>query len=218
MLIKILIIEDEVLISDYTKELLEEEGFDNIKQAFTEEEASFLIKDYNPDIVLMDINLGGINSGIKLAENIKNDTKVIFVTGQYDYDLMSKALNTQPESYLTKPIKKHDLIAAINLVISKQNNNIIKIKNGYEELIIPHHKIKYLKADGNYLDFILVDKKYTVRNSITNIFNQLSANNSFLRLHRSYVVNSSFITKKTTKSVFLDELEIPIGRYYSKNL
>ena len=129
---KILIVEDEVLIAEYVKDLLEEESHKDIKLAHHKEDAIEYIKSYKPDIILMDINLNGKNSGIELVNQKNTNASVIYLTGQYDYDLMHKALATKPDSYLTKPIKKQDLIAAINLTMIKKGEQVFSFKNGHD--------------------------------------------------------------------------------------
>ena len=108
---KILIVEDEVLIAEFIFELLTEESFTTLKIANSKEEAIQCMNEFEPDIILMDINLNGSNSGIELARKKNANAAIIFLTGQYDNDLMTKALGTNPESYLTKPIKQNDLFA-----------------------------------------------------------------------------------------------------------
>ncbi|CAM4008704.1 MULTISPECIES: LytR/AlgR family response regulator transcription factor [Flavobacterium] len=208
---KILIVEDEVLIADYIAELLEEEKFTTIKLAHDEDEAKFLMDSFLPEIILMDINLNGLNAGIELAKNKNGKAKVIFLTGQYDYKLMNDALQTNPDSYLTKPIKKQDVIAAINLVIIKQKANFITIKDGYDEVKISLDDILFIKSDANYIDIQLLNKKYTTRQSLDAFLEEIQSDN-FKKVHRSYIVNRSKITKKNSTSVFVNEIEIPLSR------
>ncbi|NHN28102.1 response regulator transcription factor [Flavobacterium jejuense] len=208
---KILIVEDEVLIADYIAELLEEEKFTTIKMAHDEEVATFLMETFIPEIILMDINLNGKNSGIELAKSKKGNTKVIFLTGQYDYKLMNDALQTNPDSYLTKPIKKQDLIAAVNLAIIKLQTNFIIIKDGYNDVKINLDDILFVKSDGNYIDLQLINKKYAIRKSLDAFLEDIQSKD-FIKIHRSYIINRTKISKKNSTSVFINEIEIPLSR------
>tara|TARA_R110002012_G_scaffold97936_2_gene234975 strand:- start:91 stop:750 length:660 start_codon:yes stop_codon:yes gene_type:complete len=213
---KILIVEDEVLIADYIYELLNDEGFNDMQLAHDETEATIAMKNFNPEIILMDINLNGVNSGIGLAKAKNKDANVIFLTSQYDYDLMSKALATNPDTYLTKPIKKHDLVAAVNLAALKKESQSFIFKNGHDEISLNYSEILYFKAEGNYVDIFTSDKKFSIRQSLNQLIEQFPETANFLRAHKSYLVNGNLITKKTTHAIYIEELEIPLGRTYSK--
>jgi len=208
---KILIVEDEILIAEYILELLHHELFENVIMAHSAADATRAMSDYDPDIILMDINLNGVNAGIELAKQKNYNASVIYLTGQYDNDLVSKAFKTNPASYLTKPIKKNDLIAAIKLIIYKQEPKFIIIKNGYTSVKINLDEILFIKSENNYIDIQLEHKKYSVRKTLDSLMIEIQSA-LFLRIHRSYVVNTSKITAKESNFVRINEFEIPFSR------
>lgn len=212
--IKILIVEDEVLIANYIKDILEEHGFLNIKIANDAKEGSFLMANFIPEIILMDINLNGVNSGIELSKNKNANAQIIFLTGQHDMDLMSKAIATNPISYLTKPIKKNDLIAAIVLILQKNTTEKYKFKNGFETLVINLNEILYIKSDNNYIDIFLEEKKYTSRKTLDAFLKEVD-NPNFIRIHKSYIINKSKITKTTNNFFFINTIKIPKSRTFN---
>lgn len=156
---KILIVEDEVLIAEYIFELLIDESFHLVKIAHSKEDAILLMNEFEPDVILMDINLHGIYTGIELANQKNQNAAVIFLTGQYDFDLLSKALETNPEYYLTKPIKKNDLFAAIQLAVLKNELKTITINDGINVVKVKLDTILFVKSDSNYIDIITKNKK-----------------------------------------------------------
>lgn len=208
---KILIVEDEVIIAEFIKDILEENNYNSVVIANDYETAVSEMQNFVPDILLMDINLNGNNSGIELAERKNKNAKVIFLTGQNDHGLMSKALTTNPESYLTKPIKKNDLIAAIQLSIVKNKPSSIIVKDGFQSVKIDLNDILFIKSDNVYIDIQTTTKKITIRKSLDAFLKELNDAN-FIKVHRSYVVNKAKITTKKTTSVFIEEFEIPISR------
>lgn len=210
---KILIVEDEIIIADFIQTTLNKEGFKNVKMAHKTITAIEAFKNFQPEIIVLDINLHGENSGIELAKTVNNNATIIFLTGQYDESLMSKALATNPESYLTKPVKKDDLIAAIKLSILKKQTKNITIKNGYDFIKINHDDILFIKSDNNYIDIQTASKKYSIRQSLEG-FSEEIVNPNFIRVHRSYIVNSSKIQKKTNSSLFIENHEIPFSKKY----
>lgn len=208
---RILIVEDEIFIADYLMELLHEEDFTNIKMANNKEEALLLMKSFLPEIILMDINIHGENSGIDLVK-LKNDNAgIIYITGQYDHNLMTQAFDTNPEAYLTKPIKKIDLIAAVRLLIHKQQSKFITIKDGYKKVKINLDDVLFIKSENNYIDIQLEDKKFTIRQTLEHFLKEIHCEN-FLRIHRSYIVNVTKISTKKQSSVVIGQFEIPFSR------
>lgn len=208
---RILIVEDEIFIADYLMELLQEEDFTNIKMANNKEEALLLMNSFLPEIILMDINIQGENSGIELA-TLKNDNAgIIYITGQYDHNLINQAFDTNPEAYLTKPIKKFDLLAAIGLMSHKQQVKCITIKDGYKKVKINLDDILFIKSENNYIDIQLEDKKFTIRQTLEHFLKEIDCEN-FLRIHRSYIVNTTKISAKKSSTVIIEEFEIPFSR------
>lgn len=211
---KILIVEDEVLIAEFVKEMLEDEGFKLIKMANDREEALMLFRSFVPEIILMDINIDGRDSGIELAMAKNPEAQVIFLTAQSDAATIQKALATKPQGYLTKPIRKPDLMAAITLVGQQQQTSFISIKNGYDIIKLPVNDVLYIKSDNVYLDIYTRKKKYSVRQTLEKFLLELDSSR-FCRTHRSYIVNRSAITRTTRKAVYINEIEIPLSRNFS---
>lgn len=214
MPVKILIVEDEIFIADYIQEILEEEHFKKNLQANTPEEAIAKLNSFQPDIVLMDINLAGNSEGIALANNQFNDQNIIFITAQNDRATIEKALQSNPNGYLTKPIKRVDLIVAIQLLATKLKADTITIKDGFDLVRLKLEDILFVKSDNNYIDIQTTLNKYSIRNSLDKFLEELN-NNSFVRVHRSYIINKSKVSIKTSTSVFIEKHEIPTSKKYN---
>ena len=214
---KILIVEDEIMISDYIFKTLKASGFTNLDTANDIEEATYKMNKLNPEILLMDININGKHSGIELAKQRNEDTIVIFITAQNDEATIQKAIETNPLSYLTKPIKKTDILAAIQLANFKTKSKQLIIKDGFEEIILSLDDLLFIKSDGNYIDIYTNTRKISIRESLEKFYEKLDKN-QFLRIHRSIIINQNKISKKTATSVFINTTELPISRNYKKNI
>lgn len=209
--IRILIVEDEILIADYLKGLLEEENYSAIMIAYSAEEAKIQMNDFLPDLILMDINIGSTSRGIELSQYKNSKSKLIYITSQTNYSIMQKAIATSPENYLTIPIKKNDLIAAVKLASLKVKQNFLRIKIGTENIKIPMDEILYIKSDKNYLDIFTQSKRYTNRQSLESIL-ELLDKNRFIKVHKSFIVNKMKINKLNRTTLFIGEVEIPRSR------
>ncbi|WP_422106619.1 ligand-binding sensor domain-containing protein [Winogradskyella sp.] len=77
--------------------------------------------------------------------------------------------------------------------------------------------LKFIKSDGNYLEFVTDDKTIIDRNKLKDVLNELPPN--FVRVHRSYVVNKNYIVSQNSTTVYLDSnIEIPRSRTFKSNL
>jgi DNA-binding LytR/AlgR family response regulator len=214
-LTKILIVEDSLFIAEHIYEMLQEEHFKMLKIAKNKQSAIVEMATFKPDIILMDINLRGKNSGIELSKEKNENATVIFITGQNDFALMNEALKTNPHSYLTKPIKKVDVLASINLAILKKQQHSFSFKEGYDTVSIDYSNILYLVADGNYVDMFTLSRKHSIRQTLNTVMSQLPSD-TFKQAHRSYVVNKNKVQRVTTSSVIVNNVEIPLSRTYAK--
>lgn len=210
---KILIVEDEILIADFIYKMLLKEGFIKVEAVNDVQAALIKFKTFKPEIILMDINVEGQNTGIELATQKNEQAKVIYITAQNDDETIQKAIATNPETYLTKPIKKFDLLAAIQLTTYRKAKKYTIIKDGYDEIRLLHDDIIYIKSENNYIDIFTTNRKYTLRNTLDNFLSELNSD-SFCKTHRSYIINKTKITKKKSSSVFLGDIEIPISRSF----
>lgn len=78
-------------------------------------------------------------------------------------------------------------------------------------------KLKYIKSDGNYLEFITDDKTIIDRNKLKDILDDLPPN--FVRVHRSYVINKNFIDALNSTTLYLTpNIEIPLSRTFKSNI
>lgn len=119
---KILVVEDEVLISNLIKINLEDAGYQCVC-AFDGQEAADLIESQAFDLVLLDIMLPKIN-GFELMEYIRSfETPVIFLTAKSDVKDKVKGLKLGAEDYLTKPFEIIELLARVETVLRRYHKN-----------------------------------------------------------------------------------------------
>jgi len=79
------------------------------------------------------------------------------------------------------------------------------------------NELKYIKSDGNYLEFVTVERTVIDRNKLKDILKKLPPN--FVRVHRSYVINKNFIAALNSTSLLLNSnIEIPLSRTFKTNL
>ncbi len=218
---KILIVEDEAVIAEHLKMLLENNGIDQIELAYSKESALKAFKNYKPDLIFLDIHMENEMDGVELAFHINEHYQIpfIFVTAHSDNAIIKKATQTNPVAYITKPFKNADIFAALNIAInnSRKSDNVFNFKDGYDEIFIKNEEILFVKSEKNYIDLVCLNRKYTLRNSLE-WFMQNNLSDDFMRIHRSFIVNVNQIKKLSSSSVEITDHVIPISRKFLADL
>lgn len=119
--IKVLIVEDEVIVAKDIKESLTSLGYSVVGIASTASDAISLIERTLPDIVLMDIMLDGDLDGTEAAEIIRSrfNVPIIYLTAYSDENTLQKAKSTNPYGYILKPFQESDLYTTIEITVHK---------------------------------------------------------------------------------------------------
>ena len=116
---KIIIVDDHEVVRLGLKSLLDQyPQYDVVSEASDAVEAIAKVKEFEPDIVLMDIRLPG-KSGIEACEEIKNtfpDTKVIMLTSYAEDDMLFSAIKSGASGYVLKQINSEGLIQSLEAV------------------------------------------------------------------------------------------------------
>lgn len=234
---KILIVDDEVLIAQDLKEILEEVGYDNIFKAKNYNQAIEILNSTHLDLVLLDINLNDTKSGIDVANFITQNfqTPFIFITSYSDSATISSVKHTHPSGFLLKPYSKNQLLASIEIALfnysSKTNaaekpieskvsdindndlfiNNHILIKDNYRFVKISFNEILWFESDKNYIEVKTLQKKYIIRSSLKKLSEQLPSNN-FIKCYKQFIINVHKVESFGTSTVKINGYEIPISR------
>ncbi len=130
---KILLLEDDIILSELITEFLEELGYE-VVVGFEGYEALDLIKEHSIDILLLDVGVPNLN-GFELLEYLKDigiNTPTIFITSLNSAKDLEKAFNIGCDDYIKKPFELKELEVRLNHLIKARNLNIqeFRFKNG----------------------------------------------------------------------------------------
>ncbi len=119
--IRVLLVEDELIIAASIKKRLEKLGYRVPGIATSGQEAVQKAKDLHPDVILMEIQLGGDMDGIEAAKQIRilYRIPVVFLTAYTDTKTLSRAKITEPYGYIIKPVEDHELQSNIEIAVYK---------------------------------------------------------------------------------------------------
>ena len=124
-LMKILIIDDDPSVTDLLRLILAP-TLAEIQHACDGEQGSGLVREFKPDIVLLDYMLPGID-GLETTRQIRKVTKApILILSVLDDPLtLAKALDAGADEYLTKPVSRGVLIAQINNLVRRYSEKSV---------------------------------------------------------------------------------------------
>ena len=115
--LRVLIVEDEVLIAKHIEDILQSENFTVVGIAHDSETALDYISNRDPQFIILDINIDGQKDGIEIAEIVKDnyDIPFMFLTALSDISTLDRAKKVNPSGYIVKPFKTRDLISSITI-------------------------------------------------------------------------------------------------------
>ncbi|WP_317164442.1 LytR/AlgR family response regulator transcription factor [Oceanihabitans sp. IOP_32] len=236
--VKILIVEDEMIIAANISLQLTTLGYEVTGIISRGEEALVHIKQNQPDIVLMDIQLKGRLDGVETVKMMQQDfdIPIIYLTANADDGNFNRAKKTHPYAFISKPFKKLDLKRVIELTISqfeaKENNGKSSIDMPISPFILSdcifvrHHEkmvkvdikdILYIEAERNYSRIHSKDKEYLLVTTLKDMDEKLPVN-LFLRIHRSFIVNIAHIDEIATSHVVISKKAIPLSKRLKEEL
>ncbi len=241
MKIKAVIVDDELIARDVLENYLKKYCpiVEVVGQAQHIKEAVPMIKELQPQLVFLDVEMPYGNAFDVLEACQPQAFETIFITAYSEYSL--RALNLSAAYYILKPIDITELIAAVNKVqlsiLKKEDFNRTKIllenlKSNPEkqQIILPTlqgfdviktENIIKLQANGNFTDVFLKDGTSKMICKFLKHFDDLLTT-PFVRIHRSFIVNINFV-KSYSKSAggfvtLLDGSEMEVSATYKEQL
>jgi len=217
---QILIIDDEQPARDLVAKYLEGREDYEVAQASNGFEGLKLINSTTYDVVLLDIQMPKLN-GFEMLELIEDPPPIIFCTAYDEYAI--KAFEQNVVDYLLKPFSKQRLLNAIDKVATQPERvgvvevasvarheplERIVVKNAKSIEIIPVDDIQYLQSQDDYVEIHSKGKKY-LKHQRLKYYESALNDKLFVRVHRQYILNVSFIKKlqKFGKESYIAELK-----------
>ena len=231
-LIKILVVEDEMIIGAKISLQLTSLGYEVTGILPRGEEAIIHVEENRPDIVLLDINLKGKFNGIETALQIQKlaDIPIIYLTANSDEATFNKAKASRPYAFISKPYKQLDLQRAIELTICRMAENEtgphadessdderpfilsdrIFVRHREKMIKIIVAEILYIEADRNYCRIFTRNREYLLSITLKTIEEKLPGR-IFLRTHRSYMINLAHVDEVAESHVIIAQKAIPLS-------
>ena len=234
--IKILAVEDDDLHADVLRMVIDQLGYELVDVVDNAADALRLLGATRPDVLLMDIDLGGDETGIDLVRKVNEvaDVPVIYVTSFREESIFRAARETMPEAYLNKPYDPVNLRAAIELAVFRRQQErapapekkpnqpaatSVFVKEGNNLVKLLLRDVVLVEAYDKYCFVYTREKKHLLSLQLKNFLPHLPPE-QFLQVHRSYVVNLEAIdgVRPAQNSLEVAGKLIPVSKTYKNAL
>lgn len=204
---KVIIIDDEPLARMVIKEYLQSySNMEVVEECNNGFEGFKAIQEHKPDLIFLDIQMPKI-TGFEMLELIDNPPQVIFTTAFDEYAI--KAFESHAIDYLLKPFPKERFDKAIQKLKQQEQQpgivlqaaalstipvSRIVVKDSGKIRIIATVQVQFLEAADDYIKIHTAEGVFLKKKTMQFFEDSLPAS-EFIRIHRSYIVNTAFITR-----------------------
>ncbi|MEJ5103579.1 LytR/AlgR family response regulator transcription factor [Chryseobacterium sp. MYb328] len=216
--IKCIIVDDEPLAISLLEQYVQKIPF--LELVFSTEnpiEALEYIQNNDSDLIFLDIQMPEL-TGINFMKIVGAKQKYILTTAYSEYALEGYEHNIV--DYLLKPVSferflKSAMKAQERFSFQEEDAHFF-VKSSGQQHRINFNEILYIESIKDYVNIRTAGEEYIVLDTLKSMENQLSE--SFVRIHKSFIVNLDKVKSIGAKKISLHELEIPIGDSYRANL
>lgn len=165
------------------------------------------------DILLLDIEMPGM-SGVELAKAVRKENatvQIVFITGYYEY--FSDGFDVSALHYLIKPADERKLMPVLDRAVSnltyRQRSVLLTSPEGDRKVSLAD--IEYVESENVHVAVHTVSGVYRSRISLAKFAEQLDE--TFIKVHRSYIVNLKYVKKITRTDITMVSGDlVPISR------
>ncbi|MGU3377081.1 LytR/AlgR family response regulator transcription factor [Chryseobacterium sp. M5A1_1a] len=221
-----IIVDDEPLARAEMRSLIEESSKIDILGEFSNALSALeYLKDNDVDLIFLDIEMPMV-TGLEFAEMLPKRSLIIFTTAYSQYALKSYEL--EAVDYLLKPIDPQRLEKAIDKAIlytellskdtikntvESNTADFLFIKADRRFYKISYSDIKFIEGLKDYVVIHTSQQKLITAMNLKTIHQKVSGE-TFVRVSKSYVVNTDYIDSFDNHNIYIEESEIPIGEVY----
>lgn len=230
---KCIIIDDEPLAQQIIEDYIQMIPFLKLeKKCSSVFEALEVLQKTKIDLIFLDIHLPSV-SGIEFISSLENRPMFIFITAYSEHAL--EAFDLSAVDYLLKPISFARFLKATNkayhLFSTRENTSkkestenhendqeYILVKADYQSVKIKLSQILYIEGLKDYVKIYMQneDKPVITLNSLKRMSENLPEGR-FLRVHKSFIVNTNKIKSVTKNRIIIHDRWIPVGESYKSD-
>lgn len=230
MIMRCCVVDDEPLAARLIASYIDKTPFMELTGVYSSaREAVKCIVAGEVDVAYLDIRMPQLD-GIEFARLVPDSVQVVFITAYSDYAV--EAFRVGASDYLLKPVSFDEFSASARRLYSRYNRPrsdepvetasadgriLVKSKQGMEQ--IDTANILVVEGLKDYVKIHMADRNSAVvMLSSMRVIEKHLPENSFLRVHRSFIVNTRRITRLDRQKVVVGDREIPVGESYRPKL
>jgi DNA-binding LytR/AlgR family response regulator len=226
MLLTCAIVDDEPLALDLLESYVKKTPFLKLEGKYSSAvQAMQELPDKKIDLLMLDIQMPELN-GLEFSRMVNEHTRIVFVTAFEQYALEGYRVNAL--DYLLKPVSYVDFLEAANKALrwfeltgkneSKANADApdsIFVKSDYKLVQVELKKVLYIEGLKDYVKIFMEDAPHPIL-SLTSLKNmeELLPADKFMRVHRSFIVQTDKIRIIDRGRIVFDKTYVPIGDSY----
>lgn len=216
MKIKSIIVEDIQVAADFLRKFCEKSGKVDVLGHFLNVEDALAFLNQNVvDLIFLDVEMPGA-TGFDLLDRISYSPKVILTTSKTEYAFNAFQYNVA--DYLKKPFTYQRFLESIqkiegtsDIAAAKVDKDHLFIKVDTKLIKLQNTDILFIESMGDYVKFVTPNKKYVTLNTIKNLEEKLDRT-TFLKVHRSYLVNLTKIDDLDGNILLIQGNQVPISK------
>ena len=227
--IRCLVVDDEPLAAGLVQKHIEQTPqLEWVASCWNALEAFELLKEEHIDLIFLDIQMPVLN-GLEFIKSLPQKPSIILTTAYREYALEGYELDVV--DYLLKPITFERFFRAVNKYLSREQASqasapVLKTEREEDAFLYVNTNRKFVKVHfeevlfieslKDYIQIHLNDKKITTKEKISEFLGKLP--NYFLRVHRSFIINTKKVSAYSAHEIEVEGQEIPIGISYKQEV
>jgi len=225
-----IIVEDIQIAADFLKKFCEKSGLVDVKGHFLNvPDALEFLDQYKPDLIFLDVEMPGAN-GFQLLDSLTYSRKIILTTSKTDYAF--DAFQYHVDDYLKKPFTYKRFLEAVQKIQDQAppapappaamaqpsiDMDFLFIKADDKLIRLKKDDILFMESMRDYVKFVTPGKSYITYSTLKSMEEKL-AGPSFIKVHRSYIININKIDDIRGNTIYVQGNAIPVGKGHKEEL